>query len=433
MPRNRFQSLLSTIHFANNLTVSDEQKKDKLWKIRPWLDAFRENCLQIVPEEHNSVDEMMIPFKGKFSGIRQYMKGKPHPWGFKVWARTGISGILCDFDVYQGSVQGKHVKSELGLSADVVIKLASTLPAGQNYKIFADNYFTSVPLIIKLLERGIHFVGTVRPVRVPNLKLAEEKELKKQGRGSFDFRVEQTHNICAVRWYDNRAVTLLSTFDGPQPVDKITRWDKSAKHYVEVSRPSIVKTYNRFMGGIDLLDSFTAKYKFHIRSMRWYLTIFWHTIILGVVNAWLQYKRDCKTLQIPEKEVMNRRHFQAQLATSLIQTNTMKRGRPSMDEARAPRAAMARSAPPPDVRRDTVGHLPMKFSKPRFGGASGAAAKPNLVARKQSVEPHYGLCEDPASLQSHYGLCEDPASLQPHYGLCEDHSTATEVPRTDLY
>ncbi|KAJ8342784.1 hypothetical protein SKAU_G00327120 [Synaphobranchus kaupii] len=282
MPRNRFQSLLSTIHFANNLTVSDEQKKDKLWKIRPWLDAFRENCLQIVPEEHNSVDEMMIPFKGKFSGIRQYMKGKPHPWGFKVWATTGISGILC-----------------------------------QNYKIFADNYFTSVPLITKLLERGIHFVGTVRPVRVPNLKLAEEKDLKKQGRGSFDFRVEQTHNICAVRWYDNRAVTLLSTFDGPQPVDKITRWDKSAKHYVEVSRPSIVKTYNRFMGGIDMLDSFTAKYKFHIRSMRWYLTIFWHTIILGVVNAWLQYKRDCKTLQIPEKEVMNRRHFQAQLSQLL--------------------------------------------------------------------------------------------------------------------
>ncbi|KAJ8359078.1 hypothetical protein SKAU_G00156030 [Synaphobranchus kaupii] len=73
------------------------------------------------------------------------------------------------------------------------------------------------------------------------------------------------------------------------------------------------------------------------------------------------------------------------------------------------------------------------FSKPRFGGASGAAAKPNPVARKKPVEPHYGLCEDPASLQPHYGLCEDPASLQSHYGLCENHSTATEVPRTDLY
>ncbi|KAJ8349270.1 hypothetical protein SKAU_G00244000 [Synaphobranchus kaupii] len=74
--------------------------------------------------------------------------------------------------------------------------------------------------------------------------------------------------------------------------------------------------------------------------------------------------------------------------------------------------------PAPSPRRSPL--TLSKFSKPRFGGASGAAAKLNLVARKKPVEPHYGLCEDPASLQPHYGLCEDPASLQPHYGLCED-------------
>ncbi|NAV92166.1 hypothetical protein FGF77_24480, partial [Salmonella sp. gx-f7] len=51
------------------------QKKDKLWKLRPWLDSIREKCLLVVPEEHNSVDEMMIPFKGKFSSIKQYMRG----------------------------------------------------------------------------------------------------------------------------------------------------------------------------------------------------------------------------------------------------------------------------------------------------------------------------------------------------------------------
>lgn len=113
MPHHCFQSLLSSIHFVNSLTASDEQKKDKLWQIRPRLDAFREKCLQILPEEHNSVDEMMIPFKWNFIGIRQYMPGKPHPWGFNVWAGTGISGILCDFDVCQGSVQGKRAKSEL--------------------------------------------------------------------------------------------------------------------------------------------------------------------------------------------------------------------------------------------------------------------------------------------------------------------------------
>lgn len=79
------------------------------------------------------------------------------------------------------------------------------------------------------------------------------------------------------------------------------------------------------MGGINLLDFFIAKYKLRIRSTWWYLYIFWHTIILGVVSVWLQFKRDCRTLQIPEREVMNWRHFQSQLATSLIQINTLKR------------------------------------------------------------------------------------------------------------
>lgn len=47
MSRNRFQSLLTSLHFTNNLTVSEMEKKDKLWKLRPWLNSFRERCLQV--------------------------------------------------------------------------------------------------------------------------------------------------------------------------------------------------------------------------------------------------------------------------------------------------------------------------------------------------------------------------------------------------
>jgi hypothetical protein len=157
--------------------------------------------------------------------------------------------------------------------------------------------------------------------------------LKKKGRGSYDVRVEGNHNICAVKWYDSRAVTLVSSFAGPDDVQKIQRWDKANKTFIEVERPYIVGAYNKYMGGVDLLDSFTAKYKFPIKSRRWYMYIFWHTIILAVVNAWLLYKRDCKALKVSSKETMNRRQFQAQLASSLILVNatlqTPKRGRPS--------------------------------------------------------------------------------------------------------
>ncbi|KAF0026149.1 hypothetical protein F2P81_020886 [Scophthalmus maximus] len=55
---------------------------------------------------------------------------------------------------------------------------------------------------------------------------------------------------------------------------------------------------------------------------RWYIFIFWRTIILAVVYIWLLYKWDCKALNIPRKEILNRRLFQAQLTSSLILVNT---------------------------------------------------------------------------------------------------------------
>ena len=50
MGRNRFQLLLTSIHLVDNLTVTDEDKKaDMLWKVRPWINQLRENCLKITP------------------------------------------------------------------------------------------------------------------------------------------------------------------------------------------------------------------------------------------------------------------------------------------------------------------------------------------------------------------------------------------------
>uniref|UniRef100_A0A3Q2Y1F9 PiggyBac transposable element-derived protein domain-containing protein n=1 Tax=Hippocampus comes TaxID=109280 RepID=A0A3Q2Y1F9_HIPCM len=193
--------LVMSLHFVNNWTVPEMEKRDKLWKLRPWLDSFRERCMQVIPEEHNSVDEMVIPFKGRF--IKQYMRYKPRPWGFKLWVRTGISDILCDFDVYQGGVDGRRVRSELGLPGDRYAYPTEALMS--------------------------EWKGTTK-------------------------------------WYDNRAVTLVSSFARPDPVQKIQRWDKATRTTVKVERPYIVGCYNKYMGGVDLLDSFAAKYKFPMKS-----------------------------------------------------------------------------------------------------------------------------------------------------------------------
>ena len=114
------------IHFVDNLVDHDAQ--DKLWKIRPWLTGFRDNCLKVIPDEHNSIDEMMVPFKGKFSGLKQYIRGKPNPWGLKIWARTTSTGISCDIQVYQGRVANRLPATSTGVSGDVVLTLCEMLP-----------------------------------------------------------------------------------------------------------------------------------------------------------------------------------------------------------------------------------------------------------------------------------------------------------------
>ncbi|XP_034061427.1 uncharacterized protein LOC117539385 [Gymnodraco acuticeps] len=166
------------------------------------------------------------------------------------------------------------------------------------------------------------------------------------------------------------------------------------KTYVEVERPSIVATYNKYMGDVDLLDSFTAKYKFPMKSRRWHVYIFWHTIILAVINAWLLYEWECRALKMPKQEILNRTQFQADLASSLILVNTTplktpKRGRPSSGNG-SPAATVAsrspliaqmrppsgdgsppngapskRSQPPLDVRKDLVAHFPGKTKRGR--------------------------------------------------------------------
>ena len=121
---------------------------------------FEAQWLQITPEEHQSTDEMTIPYKGKFGQIRQYVRGKPYPWGFKVWARCSVHRLLHDLEVYQEK-GGDNNQRTLGIGGDVVIKLCHTLRKDVEQNIDADDFFTSIELIEKLSEDGFLYAGTV--------------------------------------------------------------------------------------------------------------------------------------------------------------------------------------------------------------------------------------------------------------------------------
>ena len=71
--------------------------------------------------------------------------------------------------------------------------------------------------------------------------------MKKKGRGAFEEK-ETKHDgvqLKAVKWYDNRAVTLLSTYASANPTVSVRRWNRKQKEAVEVTCPSIVQIYNK--------------------------------------------------------------------------------------------------------------------------------------------------------------------------------------------
>lgn len=101
MPRNRFQKLVRFLHFEHNSSVPEDAKRDKIWKIRRWMNALEGNLRSGAPEESNSVDEI-ISFTGRCP-IKQYMPATPHPWGIQLRGHASASGFLYQFDVYEAN------------------------------------------------------------------------------------------------------------------------------------------------------------------------------------------------------------------------------------------------------------------------------------------------------------------------------------------
>ena len=101
IPRNRFETILRYIQFNDNskMRQKTDDAYDTLYKVRPLLQSLKEGMSRLEPEDKHSVDEQMIPFKGRNS-MKQYMKSKPHKWGYKVFTRAGVSGLVYDFEVY---------------------------------------------------------------------------------------------------------------------------------------------------------------------------------------------------------------------------------------------------------------------------------------------------------------------------------------------
>ena len=163
-----------------------------------------------------------------------------------------------------------------------------------------------------LQAQNCRYTGTARDNRIgePPLKSRKDMEKKSVPRGAYDY-VTSDDNILALRWKDNKTVTILSTDLGVQPVSKCLRYNKDTKKKEEVICPSVIKSYNANMGGIDKSDMLVHLYRTPMKSKRWYMRLFGYCLDLAVTNAWLSYRRDCKALS--ESKALTLKEFRIKI------------------------------------------------------------------------------------------------------------------------
>ncbi|KAG0430559.1 hypothetical protein HPB47_022585 [Ixodes persulcatus] len=212
IPLNRFKKLRRLIHF-----VSEEDAYDKYAKIRPVLNRIQKKCSSIQQEHQQSIDEIIVPKGTRAGKLRQYIRNKPHKWGVKLFVRAGVSGMVHDILPYDGSdtffaTTLTEEEEALGLGAKVVIALCKTLEQPEQSVVYFHNFVCSLELLKYWKQKkGIRALGTIRPQRLRNCTLKDDKTPKNEGRGSYDFRSDKDSGITVVKWLDTKPVHFAST------------------------------------------------------------------------------------------------------------------------------------------------------------------------------------------------------------------------------
>lgn len=255
--RDRFLQICRVIHFSDNNKID---KNDKMYKLRPITDMLKKLFLKhFVPEENLAYDESMIRYFGHH-GCKQFIKGKPVRFGYKVWCLNTPSGYLVNFEVYQGKNPRSNHQYEayFGKAAAPLVQMVEELGDKKlfRYNFFFDNLFTSKNLMSTLKINGYGATGTVRENRIPrNCPLVSKKTMEKRTRGEYSSTLNKDSGILYVRWKDNKVVTVASTCFGVQPIRSVERFSKKESKTVPVPRPYLISQYNKSMGGTDQMDN----------------------------------------------------------------------------------------------------------------------------------------------------------------------------------
>lgn len=161
MSRDTFKKIIRFTYFVDS---NKPDENDRFWKVRPLFDQLNATAKKYVkPTEMVSVDEAMVKYYGPHP-LKQYIRGKPTPFGYKIWVLATSAGQLLACQPYAGA---KTMLPDygLGMGPNVVYGLIKQFGLEPGTKAVCDNLFTSVDLLDHMGEMQMGVVGTIRQNR----------------------------------------------------------------------------------------------------------------------------------------------------------------------------------------------------------------------------------------------------------------------------
>lgn len=139
------------------------------------------------PKREISLVESMMGWRGRL-GFRQYIRGKRHKYGIKLYVLAESDGLVCKVLVYSGKSDEEATKSH---TYGVVLHLMNGY-LNSGHSLCMDNYYNSPELAVCLLRNNTYVTGTLRARAGLPLQFTQDKREK-----NWEFRAERGEQAVA--------------------------------------------------------------------------------------------------------------------------------------------------------------------------------------------------------------------------------------------
>lgn len=289
MSRDRFVFLCKMIKFDNPETRPARFRTDRFAAMRSFFECWNFRCSTVVnPEDWVTIDECLYACRNELA-FKTYNPNKPAKYGINIKC---LNAVIYPYTYHSEVFAGKpelfqeaeHYCPDLfELVVKILEKVGWRKLAGCN--LTTDNYYTSIPLASKLLEKNMTCMGTMRHNRKGLDK--QQTDVKNREEKSSVVWHEEKGQIKMVSYVVNtkskgkKNIILLNTVPDLATMGSTMDDDKL--------KPAAIKVYDFTKGGTDICDQRSGSYTVSVGSRRWTVKIFSYVLDVSRVNSQTVY------------------------------------------------------------------------------------------------------------------------------------------------